>query len=354
MATPKRPGASKKKKGPTIGSGGQGRQALEGRGPTPKAEDRSWHVAGKRKAAKDRLDEVRSRTGRGGASGGSGGSRGSGGSGGRPTGGKPSGARSTSGGPRSAKKSGDAEVLSGRNSVLEALRAKIPASTLYLASRVEMDDRVKEALGLATKRGIPILEIMRPELDRLTGPDSVHQGIALAVPAYQYAHPLDLVEAAHKRGEAPLIIALDGVTDPRNLGAIIRSTAAFGGHGVIVPQRRSVGVTAAAWKTSAGAAARTPVAMAPNLTQTLKSLKSEGVFILGLDGDGDVSLPQLELADQPLVIVVGSEGKGLSRLVTETCDAIVSIPITSATESLNAGIAASVTLYEVARRRALR
>ncbi|KQV25589.1 23S rRNA (guanosine(2251)-2'-O)-methyltransferase RlmB [Yonghaparkia sp. Root332] len=342
MAKPARPGASKKKKGPTVGSGGQGRQALEGRGPTPKAEDRSWHVAGKRKAAQDRLEAARSRTGRGGAGGG------------RAAGGKPSGATSTSGGPRSAKKSGDAEILSGRNSVLEALRAKIPASTLYLAARVEMDDRVKEALGLATKRGIPVLEIMRPELDRLTGPDSVHQGIALSVPAYQYAHPLDLVEAASKRGQAPLIIALDGVTDPRNLGAIIRSTAAFGGHGVIVPQRRSVGVTAAAWKTSAGAAARTPVAMAPNLTQTLKQLKSEGLFILGLDGDGDVSLPELELADQPIVIVVGSEGKGLSRLVTETCDAIVSIPITAATESLNAGIAASVTLYEVARRRSLR
>ncbi len=340
MAKPGRPGASKKKKGPTVGSGGQGRQALEGRGPTPKAEDRSWHPAGKRKAAQERLEAARSRSGRGGA-GAASGTR------------KPSTATSTSGGPRSAKKTGDAEVLSGRNSVLEALRARIPATTLYLAARVEMDDRVKEALGLATKRGIPVLEVMRPELDRLTGPDAVHQGIAITVPAYQYAHPLDLVEAAGKRGQTPLLVALDGVTDPRNLGAIIRSTAAFGGHGVIVPQRRSVGVTAAAWKTSAGATARTPVAMAPNLTQTLKQLKSEGLFILGLDGGGDVQLPELELADQPLVIVVGSEGKGLSRLVTETCDAIVSIPISAATESLNAGIAASVTLYEVARRRAL-
>jgi len=320
------------KKGPQVGSGGQGRQALEGRGPTPKAEDRTWHPAGKRKIAQDRLEEARSR-------------------GGRAPERKPSARTSTSGGPRSAKRAGDHEVLSGRNSVLEALRAKIPATALYLASRLEMDDRVKEALGLATKRGVPVLEIMRPELERLTGPDSVHQGIALTVPAYEYAHPLDLVEAARKKGQAPLIMALDGVTDPRNLGAIIRSTAAFGGHGVIVPQRRSVGVTAAAWKTSAGAAARTPVAMAPNLTQTLKQLKGEGMFILGLDGGGQVSLPDLELADQPLVIVVGSEGKGLSRLVTETCDAIVSIPITTAAESLNAGIAASVTLYEVARRR---
>lgn len=327
MTKPGRPGASKKKKGATVGSGGQGRQALEGRGPTPKAEDRSWHPAGKRKAAQERLAAAKSR---GGASAG---------------GGQQSRARSP-------KKNADVEVVSGRNSVLEALRAKVPATTLYIAARVEMDDRVKESLALATKKGIPVLEVMRPELDRLTGENSVNQGIAITVPAYQYAHPLDLVSRAVDRGQTPLLVALDGVTDPRNLGAIIRSTAAFGGHGVIVPQRRSVGVTAAAWKTSAGAAARTPVAMAANLTQTLKALKAEGVFVLGLDGGGDVSLPGLALADRPLVIVVGSEGQGLSRLVTETCDAIVSIPISAATESLNAGIAASVALYEVARRRA--
>ncbi|GAA1727992.1 23S rRNA (guanosine(2251)-2'-O)-methyltransferase RlmB [Microcella frigidaquae] len=329
MATPKRPGASKKKKGPTVGSGGQGRQALEGRGPTPKAEDRSWHPAGKRKAAQERLAAAK---GRGGASAGGG----------------------QQGRARSPKKNGDVEVVSGRNSVLEALRAKVPATTLYIAARVEMDDRVKESLALATKKGIPVLEVMRPELDRLTGENSVNQGIAITVPAYQYAHPLDLVSRAVDRGQTPLLVALDGITDPRNLGAIIRSTAAFGGHGVIVPQRRSVGVTAAAWKTSAGAAARTPVAMAANLTQTLKAMKAEGVFVLGLDGGGDIALPGLELADRPLVIVVGSEGQGLSRLVTETCDAIVSIPISAATESLNAGIAASVALYEVARRRAER
>ena len=329
MAKHGHPNARKSKKGATVGSGGQGRQKLEGRGPTPKAEDRSWHPAGKRKAAKERLEAVKSRTG----------------------GRKPNAATSTSGGPRSAKKSGDTEVVSGRNSVLEALRARIPATALTIAVRIDMDDRVKEALSLATKRGVPILEVTRPEIDRMTG-DSVHQGIALSVPPYEYAHPDDLLERAADRDEPALIIALDGITDPRNLGAIIRSTAAFGGHGVIVPQRRSVGVTASAWKTSAGAAARTPVAMAANLTQTLKALKQQGVFVLGLDGDGDVSLPGLELADQPLVIVVGSEGKGLSRLVAETCDAIVSIPISEATESLNAGIAASVTLYEVARRRA--
>lgn len=333
MAKPGRPGARKGgKKGATQGTGGNGRRALEGKGPTPKAEDRGWHVAGKRKAAQERLEAARSRHGRS------------------------SGARSDEAGARRpaprARRSDEGEIVTGRNSVLEALRARIPATALYVAARVELDDRVKEALSLATRRDIPVLEVMRPELDRLSGPDAVHQGVALKVPAYEYVHPLELLDRIEDRGQVPLLVALDGVTDPRNLGAIIRSVAAFGGQGVIVPSRRSVGMTAAAWKTSAGAATRVPVAMASNLTQTLKELKERGVFVLGLDGGGDVPLPGLDLAPQPLVLVVGSEGDGLSRLVTETCDAVVSIPIESSTESLNAGIAVSVALYEVARLRA--
>lgn len=319
---PGRPGARKSKKGPLKGTGGHGRKALEGKGPTPKAEDRDYHPAAKRKAARERAAaREQDRTPR------------------RPA-----------GGARRSKD--DGELVTGRNSVVEVLRARIPATALYVAARVEVDDRVKEALGIATGRGIPVLEVMRPELDRMSGPDTVHQGLALRVPAYEYAHPEDLLDAVLGRGGLPLFVALDGVTDPRNLGAIIRSTAAFGGHGVIVPQRRSVGVTAAAWKTSAGAAARTPVAMAANLTQTLKAFQQRGVFVAGLAGDGDVALPGLELADRPLVLVVGSEGKGLSRLVTDTCDAVVSIPI-AGVESLNASVAASVALYEVARLRSL-
>jgi 23S rRNA (guanosine2251-2'-O)-methyltransferase len=329
---PGRPGARKSKKGPAVGTGGHGRQALEGKGPTPKAEDRSWHVAGKRKAAKDRLEAVQARHGK---------------SGGSSKSGAPQGKR-----PPTRKKADEGELVTGRNSVVEALRAKIPATTLYIAARIDYDDRVKEALSLATKRNLPVLEVMRPELDRMGGPDAVHQGIALKVPAYEYAHPLELLDQVEKRGQTALFVALDSVTDPRNLGAIIRSAGAFGAQGVIVPQRRSVGMTASAWKTAAGAAARVPVAMAPNLTQTLKALKERGVFVLGLDGGGSVSLPGLEFASRPIVLVVGSEGKGLSRLVTETCDAVVSIPITADTESLNAGIAVSVALYEVAKLRA--
>ncbi|AXL12855.1 23S rRNA (guanosine(2251)-2'-O)-methyltransferase RlmB [Microbacterium foliorum] len=327
MAKPQRPGANKgNKKGPTKGTGGMGRKSLEGRGPTPKAEDRAWHPAGKRKAAAERYA----------ASGGKG---------------KP-GQRQTSGGnpnrsARAKDNTTEVEVVTGRNSVLEALRAKIPASAFYIAQRVEMDDRVKEMLSIATNRGIPVLEVTRQELDRMAGFDGVHQGVAVKVPPYEYAHPQDLLEAVIDRGEVPLFVALDGITDPRNLGAIIRSTGAFGGHGIILPQRRSAGVNSAAWKTSAGAAARVPVALATNLTTQLKEFKKQGVFVLGLDGDGDVLLPELQLADRPVVIVTGSEGKGLSRLVAETCDQIVSIPISAVTESLNAGIATSVALYQV-------
>ncbi|MFC5790102.1 23S rRNA (guanosine(2251)-2'-O)-methyltransferase RlmB [Agromyces tardus] len=329
-----RAGAVRKKgKGQKVGTGGHSRKALEGKGPTPKAEDRPYHAAHKRKAAAERQSATGTR--------------------GKVAGQSRAGApRGASGAARRSKAGDESEIVTGRNSVIEALRTRIPATTLYIAARIEMDDRVKEAMKIATNRGIPILEVMRPELDRLAGEGGVHQGIALKVPAYEYAHPIELLDELLAGDETPLLVALDGITDPRNLGAIIRSTAAFGGQGVIVPQRRSVGVTAAAWRTSAGAAARVPVAMAPNLTQTLKALKERGVFVLGLDGGGDVSLPGLDFAERPIVIVVGSEGKGLSRLVTETCDAIVSIPITAATESLNAGIAASVTLYEIAKLRA--
>lgn len=305
------------KKGATVGSGGQRRKQLKGRGPTPKAEERVGHPAARRAAREARAADRRGRPGRG-------------------------------GGQRRGSGRGASEVVAGRNSVLEALRTHIPATTLYVASRLESDDRVKEAVSLATEQGVALLEAPRAELDRITD-GAVHQGVALQVPAYEYAHPDDLLDV--ELPGAPLIVALDGITDPRNLGAIIRSVGAFGGHGVVVPARRSAGMTASAWKTAAGAAARIPVAQATNLTRALESYRKAGFFVVGLDAGGDVSLPGLELADQPLVVVVGSEGKGLSRLVRETCDQVVSIPMAAATESLNAGIATAVALYEIARTR---
>ncbi|MFZ1286347.1 MAG: 23S rRNA (guanosine(2251)-2'-O)-methyltransferase RlmB, partial [Candidatus Phosphoribacter sp.] len=241
------------------------------------------------------------------------------------------------------------EVVAGRNSVVEALRADVPVTTMFVASRIDSDDRVREALTQAGQRGIPVLECPRAELDRITD-GAVHQGLALHVPPYDYADPTDLYDPPTPG--VPLVVALDGITDPRNLGAIVRSVAAFGGHGVLVPERRSVGMTASAWKTSAGAAARVPVAKAPNLTRALQGFQKAGFFVVGLDMDGDVELPELDLAREPIVVVVGSEGKGLSRLVRETCDRIVSIPMASTVESLNAGVATSVALYEIACQRA--
>ncbi|WP_028280412.1 23S rRNA (guanosine(2251)-2'-O)-methyltransferase RlmB [Arthrobacter sp. H5] len=326
MANHGRPGAVRKlKKGPTTGTGGHGRKALEGKGPTPKAEDRPYHKSHKSKQLSERSAAKRA--------------------GGR-----------NPGPGRGGKGKAAEELVTGRNAVVEALRAGIPAKALHVAVRIDVDDRVRESLKLATERGIPLMETGKPELDRMAD-GSVHQGVALQIPPYEYADGLDLAGetmAKWKKGHisnAPLFVALDGITDPRNLGAIIRSASAFSGHGVIVPERRSVGVTASAWKTSAGAAVRVPVARVGNLNSTLKSFKDLGIFVLGLDGDGDVSLPDLTLGSEPVCLVVGSEGKGLSRLVRENCDQIVSIPIDSAMESLNASMAVGISLYEISRQR---
>ena len=299
-------------KGPTKGSGGQGRRKLEGKGPTPRAEDRVYHKAHKEAQAKK--------------------------------------ARQTAQAKRKKREAG-ADVVAGRNSVLEALREGVPATALFVGQRIDADDRVKESIALAAERGISMLEASKPDLDRLTD-DAIHQGIALQVPSYDYAHPDDLLALAADRFETPLLVALDGITDPRNLGAIIRSASAFDADGVIVPERRSVGVTATAWRTSAGAAARVPVAQAGNLNSTLVDLHRMGYFVLGLDGGGDVSLPGLALSSEPLVLVVGAEGKGLSRMVREHCQQIVSIPIQSEMESLNASMAVGISLYEIAVGRA--
>jgi 23S rRNA (guanosine2251-2'-O)-methyltransferase len=324
------------RKGAAVGSGGQGRKALEGRGPTPKAELRTKHPKAKRAAAAaKRAAAGEQRASRGGAN-------------------PASGARPVDrgAGPRGPRSRGGAEgpeLVVGRNPVVEALRAKVPATALYVALGTDADERVTEAVALAGTSRIALLEVTRHELDRRTG-RALHQGLALQVPAYEYLHPDDLRERA-LAAPAPLLVALDGVTDPRNLGAVVRSAAAFGAQGVLVPERRSAGMTSAAWRTSAGAAARLPVGRCTNLSRTLKDYQSAGLFVVGLAADGAVSLDDLEVASEPLVVVVGSEGEGLGRLVAQTCDLTVSIPMVGPTESLNAGIAAAVTLAEVARRR---
>ena len=173
----------------------------------------------------------------------------------------------------------------------------------------------------------------------------------MQLPAFDYADIEDVFEAAFDVPSQGLVVALDGVTDPRNLGAIVRSAAAFGAQGVVIPARRSASMTAAAWKTSAGAAARIPVAKVTNLNQMLRRASGMGFTVVGLAGESETPLSGLPGMDGPLLLVVGSEGDGLARLVREHCDALVSIPITSQVESLNASVAASIALYEVTQQR---
>ncbi|GII85361.1 23S rRNA (guanosine(2251)-2'-O)-methyltransferase RlmB [Sphaerisporangium siamense] len=310
-------GRPAKRKGPTRGTGGQGRKTLAGKGATPPASERHWFKDRQRAAAA--------------AAGGT-----------RP---QEQAAR-----PSRARRDDAPEVIGGRNPVVEALRAEVPATALYVAQRIDHDDRVREAIKIASNRGIALLEVSRDKLDRLTD-GTIHQGLGLQLPPYDYAHPADLVERAQDAAEVPLIIALDGVTDPRNLGAIARSATAFGAHGILVPARRSAGVTAGAWKTSAGTLAHMPVARAANLTSSLREYRERGLFVIGLDGEGRTDIADVDLATEPLVVVIGSEGKGLSRLVRESCDVVARIPMRAAAESLNAGVATAIALYEIARHR---
>jgi 23S rRNA (guanosine2251-2'-O)-methyltransferase len=310
-----RKGAVRRKgRGNTAGSGGRVRRGLEGKGPTPKAEDRPYHAAYRgKKAAADR----------------------------RP---------SRSSAPKTGRPGSGPEWVVGRNAVLEAMEVGIPIRAAYVAEGAERDDRLRDIFKIAADRGTALLEVTRPELDRLTG-GAVHQGIALQLPAFEYAHPDDLLAAALDSDREPLIVALDSITDPRNLGAIVRSAAAFGAHGVLIPERRSAGMTAAAWKTSAGAAARIPIARATNLNRSLRTYADAGLTLIGLDGHAVTSISDVAEIAGPVVLVVGSEGAGLSRLVRETCDSLVSIPISESIESLNAGVAAGIALYEMSQRR---
>ncbi len=369
------PGSGRTKSGkPRPGTGGHGRRALEGKGPTPPAALRPGHPAQRRAAAsagsrgKRRTDDPAAPAGPRGqrrtddpASAGPRGKRRTD----DPASAGPRGprradtpfapartARGDTGpsGPsgRAPRGSGDAaEFVAGRNPVVESLRAAVPAAALYVGNRVQHDERISEAIKLAANRGVAVLEAGPAELDRLTG-GALHQGLALRVRPYDYAHPDDLLARAADAGQLPLIVALDSVTDPRNLGAVARSAAAFGAHGVVVPARRGAGVTAGAWKASAGALARVPVARASNLARALASYRDAGVFVAGLDAAGDTPVRDLELATAPLALVIGSEGRGLSRIVAQACDVLVRIPIAARTESLNAGVAAGIALYEVA------
>jgi 23S rRNA (guanosine2251-2'-O)-methyltransferase len=304
------------KKTATTGTGGKNRRSLAGRGATPPASARPHHPAYKKAQAAAARRDNRVKVQR--------------------------------------RNEDQPELLLGRNPVLEALRAAIPATALYVVtgdtSRGGTDERIAESVQLAADRGLPLLEVGKAEFDRMSN-GSLHQGIGLMVPPYEYAHPDDLLDIARNSGRPPLLVALDGITDPRNLGAIIRSAAAFDAHGVVVPERRSVGMTGSAWRTSAGAAARLQVARATNLARSLGSYQDAGLQTVGLAADADMSIHDYDGFADPIALVVGAEGAGLSRLVRERCDVVLSIPITRDTESLNVSVAAGIALFAAASAR---
>lgn len=294
-----------KKKGAQVGSGGQRRQGLEGRGPTPKAVDRAKHPAAKR-AKRQAASAPKSRR-------------------------------------ASASPAGD--VVIGRNPVVEALRAGIPATGLYLQVRAEPDERWRESLTLAREAGVPVFEGSRTDLDELAHGGN-HQGLVLAIEDYEYA---DLDDVA----KGDLLVFLDGITDTHNVGAIARSAAAFGASGLVLPSRRAAGVTASAWKASAGALSRLPVARVTNLTKALQQLHDDGWMSIGLEAETDLTFADIDndVITDKVVVVVGSEGQGLSRLVAENCDFLVRIPMVHDQESLNASVAAGIALNIVFQRR---
>ena len=309
----------KSKKGPSKGTGGNNKKRLAGKGPTPKAEDRPYHAAAKKRtgAAKPRTGAAKPRT---------------------------SSSRTGASKPRSEKRSNfsfHGEMVAGRNAVLEALRADVPSTELIVARSIDIDDRIEESLKLALKKSLPIREVHRADVEKIS---MNSQGIALSIKPYQYSSLDEILIRAAKPG---LIVALDGVTDPRNLGAIIRSAAAFGVDGVVIPERRSAAMTAAAWKTSAGAAARMQVAQVTNLNRAIEEVQERGYFVVGLDGESDELISNMMVATEPIMIIVGSEGKGLHKLTREKCDLVVKIPMRSTTESLNASVATSIALFAV-------
>ena len=239
-------------------------------------------------------------------------------------------------------------IIEGRNAVIEALRAGTAVDKVYIA-KGETDATLGHIASTARGKGIVVVEADRRKLDAMSGTHS-HQGVIAVAAVREYASVSDILQSARDKGEAPLVVVCDELSDPHNLGAVIRTAEAAGAHGVIIPKRRSAGLTAIVAKTSAGAVSYLPVARVANLTALLRELKEEGLWVFGTAADGSTSLYQADLKG-PAAIVIGSEGNGMSRLVREQCDFLVSIPMRGQVNSLNASAAAAVVLYEAVRQR---
>ena len=239
-------------------------------------------------------------------------------------------------------------VIEGRNAVTEAIRAGVAIDKIYLL-KGEGDSALGHIASAAREQGVVVVNTDRRTLDAMSRTHA-HQGVIVLAAVRAYASVDDILAAAQAKNEPPLIVVCDELSDPHNLGAVIRTADAAGAHGVIIPKRRSAGLTAVVGKTSAGAVAHVPVARVPNLPALLKELKEAGVWVFGTAAEGTSTLYQADLKG-PAAIVIGSEGDGMGRLVRENCDFIVSIPMRGKINSLNASAAAAVLLYEAVRQR---
>lgn len=239
-------------------------------------------------------------------------------------------------------------VIEGRNAVIEALRAGTAIDKIYLA-KGDTDSALGHIANTARANGVVVVNADRRKLDEMSRTHA-HQGVIAVAAVREYASIEDIFQRAEDQGEAPLIVLCDELSDPHNLGAVIRTAECAGAHGVVIPKRRSAGLTAIVAKTSAGAVSHIPVARVPNLTALMKELQKRGVWIFGAEMNGTTSLYEADLKG-PAAIVIGSEGSGMSRLVAETCDFTVSIPMKGKINSLNASAAAAILLYEAVRQR---
>lgn len=243
--------------------------------------------------------------------------------------------------------SGNGEIIAGKNPVLEALRSGREMNKIWISEGVKKSG-IKEVLDLARERGVFVQFVPKKKIDQLSNAN--HQGIVASVAAYKYAELDDLFQVAKKRNEDPFFIILDELEDPHNLGSIMRTADAIGVHGIIIPKRRSVGLTATVAKASTGAIEHVPVCRVNNLAQTVDELKERGLWIAGTDAKGSIDYRNMDAA-LPLTIIIGSEGKGMSRLLKEKCDFLYSLPMVGHVNSLNASVAAALLMYEVYRKR---
>lgn len=239
-------------------------------------------------------------------------------------------------------------IIEGRNAVIEALRAGTNIDKIFIM-KGEVDTALGHIASTARSRGIVVADADKRKLDGMSRTHA-HQGVIALAAMREYVSVQSLLDAAAEKGEAPLLMVCDEISDPHNLGAILRTAECAGAHGVIIPKRRSAGLTAIVGKTSAGAVSYMPVARVSNLPATLEELKKKGVWVYGTAAEGTTSLYDADLKG-PAAIVIGSEGSGMGRLVREKCDFLVSIPMKGHISSLNASAAAAILLYEAVRRR---